>query len=131
VVGLGCFLLRFFPCLLLVAGLGFSGWSVRAWGLPLLGGLPLLFFPFLLVGLRPWRLLFPRRVFCMKLHTKKPPFGCSGGLSFSVRRLLSGNIPTQNAPCLAWVLVAPGRPLPVPRLCLCLALSLFYYIIFN
>jgi hypothetical protein len=48
---------------------------------------------------------------------------CSGGLSFSVRRLLSGNIPTQNAPCLAWVLVAPGRPLPVPRLCLFLALS--------
>lgn len=55
--------------------------------------------------------------------------GCCGGLSFSVRRLLSGNLPTQNAPCLAWVLVAPGRPLPVPRLCL--ALSLFYYIIFN
>jgi hypothetical protein len=47
-------------CLRFIAGLGCSGWSVRAWGSPLLGSLPLLFFPFLLVGLRPWRLVFPR-----------------------------------------------------------------------
>jgi hypothetical protein len=53
-----------------VAGLGCSGWSacprmgVRAWGSPRLGGLPLLFFPFLLVGLRSWLAVFPARLFC-------------------------------------------------------------------
>jgi hypothetical protein len=48
------------PVLVARCGVG-SVWLVgRAWGSPLLGGLPLLFFPFLLVGLRPWRSVFPR-----------------------------------------------------------------------
>jgi hypothetical protein len=38
--------------------------GVRAWGLPLFGGLPLLLFPFLPVGVALLAALFPARLFC-------------------------------------------------------------------
>lgn len=69
----------------LVVGLGF-GCAVRAWGLPLLGGLPLLFFP------------------CLALLVSAPGCGVPSvayvGFSCS---------------SLARLLVAPGRPLAFPR----------------
>jgi hypothetical protein len=76
-----------------VAGLGRSGWSacprmgVRAWGSPLLGSLPLLFFP------------------CLARLVSAP--GC-GVPSVAYVGLLF--------PCLAWLLVA-RCPLAFPRLC--------------